>query len=87
MKSTDFDWYAVADAVGGIPVEESGQGMRSLWIAQLTQFPGVGQESALAIARVYGSPKVLYQVSSLLSTLVSFFNLYLYVVNCIIFEI
>lgn len=63
MKSNDFDWYAVADAVGGIPVDENGEGMRSLWLAQLQQFPKVGQESAIAIARVYGSPKELFKVS------------------------
>lgn len=62
LKSTEFDWYAVADAVGGIPVEANGKGMRSLWLAQLEQFPKVGSESAIAIARAYGSPKSLYQV-------------------------
>ncbi|CAL8091146.1 unnamed protein product [Orchesella dallaii] len=61
MNSMEFDWYAVSDCVGGIPVEDDGKGMRSLWLSQLSQFPGVGQESAIAIARVYGSPRELYQ--------------------------
>ncbi|ODM97050.1 Crossover junction endonuclease EME1 [Orchesella cincta] len=61
MNSMEFDWYAVSDCVGGIPVDDDGKGMRSLWLSQLSQFPGVGQESAIAIARVYGSPRELYQ--------------------------
>lgn len=64
LKSLNFDWYAAADSVGGIPVEEDGRGMRSLWIDQLRQFPGVGGESALAISRLYSSPRELCRVSS-----------------------
>lgn len=62
MRSSDFDWYAVADSTGGIPVEEDGTGMRSLWIDQLCQFPQVGRDRALAIARLYKNPKELFKV-------------------------
>lgn len=55
-------WYARGDSRDCIKVDKDFNGLHRLWLQQLSQFNKSSLDIAKAIAEIYPSPFVLYQV-------------------------